>query len=93
MYKLATGHWLFTPEGMDEISRDVVHLARMIQRTGQDHDGAALKQHGTRKKHHDLKRTPIPSNLFTFIISRHVEARSCGGGLSWHRLNPSSVGQ
>ena len=55
MYEFATGHWLFKPEDLDDISRDVVHLAQMTQRTGQDHDDAVLKQYEIREKQHDLK--------------------------------------
>ena len=55
MYEFATGHWLFSPEARDDISRDVAHLAQMTQRTGQEHDDAALKQSETRGKQNDLK--------------------------------------
>ena len=55
MYEVATGHWLFKPEAKDDISRDVVHLAQMTQRTGKDHDDATLKQYETRGKQTDLK--------------------------------------
>ena len=55
MYEFATGHWLFNPEVMGDISRDVVHLAQMTQRTGQDHDDFALKQYEIREKQHDLR--------------------------------------
>ena len=70
MFELATGRRLFNPEVVDDISRDVVHLAQMTQRTNQDHDTVALKRYEelpdlTGKKIH-LKS----SNLFTLI--RHV---------------------
>ena len=48
MYEFATCRWLFTPEGIDNISRDIrVHLAQMTQRTSRDHDDLALKQYET----------------------------------------------
>ena len=43
IYEFATGHWLFDPEVVEDIPRDVVHLAQMTQRTGQDHDDVALR--------------------------------------------------
>ncbi|KAF9780781.1 kinase-like domain-containing protein [Thelephora terrestris] len=54
MYEFATSSWLFWPEAMGDISSDVVHLAQMTRRTGQDHDDVALKQYEIREKHHDL---------------------------------------
>ena len=50
MYELATGHWLFKPEATDDIPRDVVHLAQMTQRTGQDHEDATFMQYEVRGK-------------------------------------------
>ena len=44
MYEFAIGQWLFIPEAIYDISRDIVHLAQMTQRTGQDHDDAALQR-------------------------------------------------
>ena len=34
MYEFATGRWLFSPDVMDDISRDVIHLAQMAKRIG-----------------------------------------------------------
>jgi len=81
MYEFATGHWLFQPEAKDDISRDVVHLAQMTQRTGQDHDDAALKQYETREEETDLKGGCLKKNsiLFTLLFSRLAEVRNCGG--------------
>jgi len=50
MYAFATGDWLFDPKVVDDIPRDVAHLAQMTQRTGQDHDDITLKQYETPKK-------------------------------------------
>lgn len=55
MYEFATGHWLFDPKALDDISRDVVHLAQMTQRTHQEHCGTLLEQYGIQEKQHDLK--------------------------------------
>ena len=61
MYEFATGRWLFKPEATSNISRDVIHLAQMTQRTGQDHEDVALEQYGIREKQRDLqgKRTHL----------------------------------
>ena len=81
MYEFATGHWLFKPEATDYISRDVVHLAQMTQRTGEEHDDVVLNHYEVREKQHDLKgkekRSKSPA-LLTFI-PRHVETRDRGG--------------
>ena len=45
MYEFATGNWLFAPEATSDLSRDVIHLAQMTLRTGQEHDEAALEQY------------------------------------------------
>lgn len=82
MYEFATGRWLFNPEVMDDISRDIVHLAQMTQRTGQDHDSAALEQYGIREKQHNLRGKETRSDVFQFIhlvTPRNVEARNRGG--------------
>ena len=55
MYEFATGHWLFRPGAKDDIPRNIVHLTQMTQRTGQDHDIAALKQYNIRGTQNDLK--------------------------------------
>lgn len=96
MYEFATGRWLFSPEVVDDISRDVVHLAQMTQRIGQDHDDAVLKQYEIREKHRDLKgkatHNLLCSSLFTFTVSRHVEARSCREGrVDTHRIRVEQV--
>lgn len=43
MYEFATGRWIFTPEGIDDISRNIVHLAQMTQSTGRDDDDITPK--------------------------------------------------
>jgi serine/threonine-protein kinase SRPK3 len=48
MYEWATGHWLFDPEERDGLSRDLVHLAQMTERTAQHHDEATLQHYGLR---------------------------------------------
>ena len=73
MYEFATGHWLFTPEVAGDISRDVVHLAQMAQRIGQDHDDTALKQYEIREKQHDLKGEETHPNAFKFIHVGHLQ--------------------
>jgi hypothetical protein len=55
MYELATDDWLFRPKAVDNIPRDVDHLALITKCTGQDHDDATLKQYETKEKHKDLK--------------------------------------
>ena len=75
MYELATGHWLFTPEAVDDIPRDVVHLAQMTRRTGQDHDDVALKQYEIREKQDDLKGKEtapyvLQPNRFCYLQAR-----------------------
>lgn len=49
MYEFVNGRWLFNPDVVGDISpsRDV-HLARMTQRTGQDHN-VALKEYEIRE--------------------------------------------
>jgi len=77
MYEFAMGHWLFSPKAKDDTPRDVVHLAQMTQRTGHDHDDAALKQYETRVKRTDLKGEethPKIPHLSTLLTSRLVEA-------------------
>jgi len=74
MYELATGHWLFTPEVVDDISRDVVHLAQMTQRTGQDHDDATLEQYEIREKQTNLKGKETAPGIPQFIHLDHLQA-------------------
>ena len=69
MYEFATGSWLFRPEAMDDIPRDVVHLAQMTQRTGQDHDDDALKQYEIQKNQHDLKGKQIHPDDFWHTLT------------------------
>ena len=64
MYEFATGSWLFDPEAMDDIPRDIIHLAQMTRRTGQDHDDASLKQYEIRGNQHDLKGKVINPGVF-----------------------------
>ena len=45
MYEFATGRWLFTPEATSDLSHDIVHLAQMTLRTGQEHEEATLNQY------------------------------------------------
>ena len=45
MYEFATGNWLFAPEATSDLSRDVIHLAQMTLRTGQEHDEAAFGEY------------------------------------------------
>lgn len=71
MFEFATGRWLFTPEATNDIPRDVVHLAQMAQRTGQDHDGVALRQYEMREKQYNLKgkeHTLTSVNIFTYHL-------------------------
>lgn len=74
MYEFATGGWLFFPDVMGGISSDVVHLAQMTQRTGQDHDDVALKQYEIREKQHDLKGEKIHSDVFWHTHPRDLQA-------------------
>jgi len=64
MYEFATGSWLFNPEATSDLSRDVVHLAQMTQRTGQYHEEAALEQYGIREKLHDPKGKETHTTIF-----------------------------
>jgi len=74
MYEFASGHWLFKPEAKDDVSRDIIHLAQMAQRTGQDHDDAALKQYETREKQTDLKGKETHPKTLHFI---HLHPQGC----------------
>ena len=68
---LRLGRWLFNPEVVDGISRDIVHLAQMARRTGQDPDDAALKEYEIREKRRDIKGKEIHSNTYRLIYFRH----------------------
>ena len=67
MYEFATGHCLFKPEAKDDISRDVVHLAQMTQRTGQVHSDAVLKQYEIQQNQNDLKGKEMDPKISNFI--------------------------
>ena len=75
MYEFATGRWLFSPDVVDEMPRDIVHLAQMAQRIGQEHDNAALKQYKIRKKQCDLKDKETHSDLHWFVYLCRFQAR------------------
>ena len=74
MYEFATGRWLFNPEGTSDVSADIVHLAQMTQRTGQDHEDTALEQYGIREKLHDPKGKETHATIFRFI---HLHPQAC----------------
>ena len=74
MYEFATGHQLFIPKVVDDIPCDVVHLAQMTQRIGQDHDDAALKQYEIREKQNDLKGKGMHPHVLQFIHLGHLQA-------------------
>jgi len=86
MYEFATGHWAFTPEAIDDLPRDVVHLSQMTQLTGQDHDQAVLEQYEVREKQHNLKGRfcSLSRDVLFNFESRHVEARD--GRKCWARI-------
>lgn len=67
MFEFATGHWLFNPKVVDNISRDIVHLSQMTQRTGEEHSDAHLVQYDIQEKQNDIKgkETPVSSCVFT----------------------------
>jgi hypothetical protein len=72
MYELATGHWLFPQAKRDDLSRDVVHLNQMVQRTGKHHDEEALRQYQLR---HGLKgvykfQTCARNKLIPFVCTQ-----------------------
>ena len=69
MYKYATSRWLFNPEAVSDISRDIVHLAQMARRIGQDHDDAALKQCKILEKQYDLKDKEIHFDIPVYLHS------------------------
>ena len=49
MYEFATGCRLSKSKVVNDISRDIVHLAQITQRTGQSHNVAVLKECGNRE--------------------------------------------
>ena len=55
MYEFATGNWLFAPEATSDLSRDVIHLAQMTLRTGQEHDEATLESYEDEGEKKDIK--------------------------------------
>ena len=99
MYEFATGSWLFRPEAMDDIPRDVVHLAQMTQRTGQDHDDDALKQYEIQKNQHDLKGKQIHPDDFWHTLTfghspgmlKRAAVRSIASAPIGSELNESTV--
>ena len=74
MYEFATGHWLFKPEATDGLSRDVLHLSQMTQRTGQDHDDVGLKRYKSEGKQCDLKGAEIHNRIPRSIHLLHLQA-------------------
>ena len=79
MYKYATSRWLFNPEAVSDISRDVVHLAQMARRIGQDHDDAALKQCEIRERQHDLKGKETHFDIPVYLPSSSPGMLKCAG--------------
>jgi len=81
MYEFATDRWLFNPEATGDISGDVVHLAQMTQRTGQDHEDAELEQYGIREKLHDPKgkETPYSISLYSPSFLGMLRRATVGG--------------
>ena len=55
MYEFATGNWLFAPEATSDLSRDIIHLAQMTLRTGQEHDEATLESYEDEGEKKDIK--------------------------------------
>ena len=55
MYEFATGKWLFTPESEGDIPCDIIHLAQMTLRTGQEHDEATLGSYEDDGEKKDIK--------------------------------------
>ena len=65
MYEFATGNWLFAPEATSDLSRDVIHLAQMTLRTGQEHDEATLEQYELEEEQNDIKGIVLCLNVLT----------------------------
>ncbi|EJD00046.1 kinase-like protein, partial [Fomitiporia mediterranea MF3/22] len=82
MYEFATGTWLFTPEATDGLSRDVVHLAQMTLRTGQEHNESVLKKYEGQRKLYGLRDMLKRATAIT---------ESIGFGCIESRINESSV--
>ena len=55
MYEFATGNWLFAPEATSDLSRDIIHLAQMTLRTGQEHDESTLEWYENEGEQKDIK--------------------------------------
>ena len=80
MYEFATGNWLFAPEATSDLSRDIIHLAQMTLRTGQEHDESILEQYNGQGEQNDIKGTAFTlafDTYLTILITRHVETRNC----------------
>ena len=73
MYEFATGTWLFTPEATDGLSRDIVHLAQMTLRTGQEHNESVLKQYEGQRKQYGLRGMLHDFDVWCFIHLSHVQ--------------------
>ena len=84
MYEFATGNWLFTPKAKDDISRDVIHLAQITLRTGQEHDESILEQYKSQGEKNDIKGMAFTSTsdiFLTIFISRYIEECNCNIGM------------
>lgn len=66
MYEWATGKWLFNPEGSDDLSRDLMHLAQMTECTGQHHEEATLQRYRLR---HGLQQGMCSDKLQRLMLS------------------------
>lgn len=87
MYEFATGRWLFTPEATGDLSRDIIHLAQMTLRTGQEHEEATLNQYkdegGQNNNLKDMLRraiTTVGSTDFGSIDSKFSESAVYNNG-------------
>ena len=65
MYEFATGRWLFTPEAEGDIPCDIIHLAQMTLRTGQEHEEATLEQYELEEEQNDIKGIVLCLNVLT----------------------------
>ena len=65
MYEFATGNWLFAPEATIDLSRDIVHLAQMTLRTGQEHEEATLEQYELEEEQNGIKGIVLCLNVLT----------------------------
>ena len=75
MYEFATGRWIFSTDVVVEIPRDIVHLAQMTQRIGQDHNDSVLKHYEIRKKQSDFKDKETHSNVHRSVYLCRLQAR------------------